>query len=239
MQNLTQPLTSPRPVTKTCEGCGQPFTFTARTQPQAVHQNHCEPCWAKVDAARELDYKTLLAHAREDNLRSIFPAELIEPFRIDLAPAIPLHNSVMAWKPSRERHSLFIHGPNDTGKSRSACLLAAQLAQGLRLTPVWRSWPALVSETLDRGSRSPKTIGWELNRAQMLVLDDFTFDSAVKDRALLLAFDIIDGRYRSRRVTLISSNNKPHELSAAWSYSKLLASIQARIMHGYAHVGAQ
>lgn len=223
-------------VGKICEKCEQPFVFQARNPAEKKWVNHCEECWAEIDAEREVKYQDLLTQERNRGLRSSFPQELLTDWKSELCPEPGLYSACSIWIPDEKYHGLYIFGRNGIGKTRIACLLAVEVAAMIGKHPTYKSWPAMIAEITTFGGRGVNAVFQELDRLQLLVLDDFLAGGSPSAKEELLAYNVINSRSLSRRPTIITTNVEPGQISRL-SMTHQMRAVESRIAYGYMKKG--
>lgn len=228
---------TPKTLERVCDvsdgGCGLPFTLVTDLVYEEKYNFLCEKCWKIRENRQAIDYELSVSAARERALKAPFDEEMMLPWDVALGCDGYIYDAVMRWRPDDKRKGLFIHGNNGHCKTRMACHLACELQEILGFC-IFRPMPKFVAEVSSYGQRHFKEMMDQLVKAPLLVFDDMTFgdNSGISDAKI--SYLVVDGRYRARKPTIITSNNAPHEIAGADSWFR--KSIQSRIGFSYAKV---
>lgn len=229
---------TPKTLERVCDvtdgGCGQPFTLVTDLVYVEKYNFLCERCWKIRENQNQVDYELSVSAARERALKAPFDEEMMIPWDVARGCAGSIFDAVMRWRPDDKRKGLFIHGSNGQCKTRMACLLACELQELLGFC-IFRPMPKFVAEVSSYGQRHFKEMMDQLVKAPLLVFDDMTFgeQSGISDAKI--SYLVVDGRYRARKPTIITSNNGPQEISDGNNWFR--KSIQSRIGFSYSKIG--
>lgn len=238
ISNASARYKTPKTLERVCDvldgGCGQPFTLVTDLAYEEKYNFLCERCWKIRENQNQVDYEMSVSAARERSMKAPFDDEMMEPWNADLGCQGYLYDQVMRWRPDAKKPSLFIFGSNGQCKTRMACLLAYELQQTIGFA-VFRPMPKFVAEVSSYGQRHFKEMMDQLIKCPLLVFDDMTFgeQSGISDSKI--SYLVVDGRYRARKPTIITSNNGPQEISDGNNWFR--KSIQSRIGFSYAKIG--
>ena len=229
-----EPKTFDRECEKAEGGCGAMFSFTTDNPFIAKYECLCPRCWQLRGMKQDTEYEIDLGLARERSLKAPFDEEMMTPWDTALGCEGSIFDKVMRWRPDDKKRSLFIFGGNGHCKTRMACLLAYELQQTLGFC-LFRPMPKFVAEVSSYGQRHFKEMMDQLIKCPLLVFDDMTFgeQSGISDSKISSL--VVDGRYRARKPTIITSNNGPQEISDGNNWFR--KSIQSRIGFSYAKIG--
>jgi DNA replication protein DnaC len=140
----------------------------------------------------------------------------------------------MGWRPQDKQRSLFIFGDNGTCKTRLACQLANSLQYDFG-PATFRPYQKFVVEISSFGQSNFKGILDSLVKCPLLVFDDMTFTASSRETEARIAFMVVDGRYRNRLPTIITSNNGLESITGNW----FLNAIGKRIAFSYGHAAVK
>lgn len=207
------------PVSRSCEGCGQPFTALPLVLPSRViyPKRYCDACVERRAQAQTIDLERRQAAKLAEAWERICPPIYrdSDPSRLPCAPAC--WEAVLNWEYGPR--GLLLHGHTSSGKSRLAFLLLSRLhhLEHRRVAAITSTaFSHQVATLFGEGGGKGEAFIERLANIEVLLVDDVG-KGRLTDRVEAEFFHVIEHRCSHLLPTLLTTNLTGDALARSWS----------------------